>query len=82
MSTKLIAAIVAVFLIISTATYIITRERQDAADEALEGVRKNNEKAGQAAEGGALEYDDCRRAGRVWDFGNDRCGRNAPNNGN
>jgi hypothetical protein len=67
--------------IIGVAGYVIHRERQDAAEEALEKVRKNNETLGRAAEGGALEYDDCRRAGRLWDYGRDRCGGVAPRSG-
>lgn len=39
--------------------------------------RQNNEAARRADES-ALDYDACRDAGRVWDFGAGKCGRSTP----
>lgn len=82
MSMKLIIAGVVVLALASTLGYVIHRERQDAAQEALENVRKNNEKLGKAAESGALDYNACRDAGRLWNYRDSRCGGFAPYRGN
>jgi len=74
MTYKLIGIGVVVLLLIAAAGYVIHTQRQDAADDALEGVRQNNDKLGQAAEGAAIDYDDCRRADRLWDYERGRCG--------
>jgi hypothetical protein len=77
-STKLIGIGAIVLVLISVAGYIIHRERQDATEDALEGVRQNNERLANEAEQGALDYDDCKSAGRVWNYERNKCGGNAP----
>lgn len=74
MTTRLTLLIASVLAVVFVIGYIIHRERQDAADDALKSVRENNERLGREAETGALEYDDCRRAGRLWNYERNRCG--------
>jgi hypothetical protein len=62
--------------------YVIHNVFNYGRDTALEGVRKNNERLGTEADKAALDYDDCMRANRMWDWRNNRCGGNAPNGGN
>lgn len=78
MTLKLSAIIFGIVLLVGIAVAVIKWNRDDAANDAREAVRRNNDKLGQAAEGGAIDYDDCMRAGRMWDFGRSRCGRTAP----
>lgn len=47
---------------------------EHGSNSALEEVNKTNEKAATKAEGAALNYDDCRRAGRLWNYGSGKCG--------
>jgi hypothetical protein len=51
-------------------------------ETALEDVRKNNNKLGNAAEEGAIDYDACLARKRMWDWQHNRCGGNAPSGGN
>jgi hypothetical protein len=45
-----------------------------AGDDALNKIERQNNEAAQRADEGALDYDACRDAGRVWSFGTGKCG--------
>lgn len=69
-------AIAAVLMFIGVSIY------NYGGDNAIRDVEKQNQKAGNAANTAVLDYDDCERAGRVWDYRARKCGRTAIDNRN
>lgn len=69
-------AVAAVVISIAAAIFHFGQE------DALEDVRKQNEKSGKASDAAVLDYDECDRAGRMWDYRARKCGRIAPISGN
>lgn len=70
--------IVGVFLLAAAIVAValwIYRAGGEGVSNSIE--RQNNEAARRAHEG-ALDYDACRDAGRVWDFRAGKCGRSSP----
>lgn len=74
-STYRAIGLVAVIVILALIVFGIYRAGGDGVRNSIE--RKNNEAATRADQG-ALDYDACRDAGRVWNFGAGRCGGAAP----
>ncbi len=70
MFTPRIIGLLAILAVIATAALWIYREGGEDTRNANE--RQNNEAATRADEG-ALDYDACRDAGRVWSFGAGKC---------
>lgn len=64
--------ILAIIVALSLAVLWIYRAGGDSVRTSLE--RQNNAAASRADQG-ALDYDACRDAGRLWDFRAGRCGR-------
>ncbi|MGG7581047.1 hypothetical protein [Rhizobium sp. Nf11,1] len=58
--------------------FIIHKIRESGADSVRTAIERQNNDAGKAADEGVLDYDACRDAGRVWDFGAGRCVGPAP----
>lgn len=71
---KVIAAIAAVGVII----FILHKIRESGADSVRAAIERQNNEAGKAADDAVLDYDACRDAQRVWDFGAGRCVGPAP----
>jgi len=69
-------AIAAVLMFIGVSIY------NYGGDNALRDVERQNQKAGSAANKAVLDYDDCERAGRVWDYRARNCGKSQNGNGN
>jgi hypothetical protein len=69
-STPRIIGLLAILAVIGAAALWIYREGGEDTRTANE--RQNNEAATRADEG-ALDYDACRDAGRVWSFGTGKC---------
>lgn len=74
-STYRAIGLVATIFILALIVFGIYRAGGDGVRNATE--RQNNEAATRADQG-ALDYDACRDAGRVWNFGAGRCGGSAP----
>lgn len=79
-STYLKVALAGIVLLIVIFIGILLIEH--GSNTALEGVNRANEKAATNAEGAALNYDDCMRANRLWDYGAGKCGRSAKSSWN
>jgi len=71
---KVIAAIAAVGAIV----FVLHKIRESGADSVRAAIERQNNEAGKAADDAVLDYDACRDAGRVWDFGAGRCQRPTP----
>ncbi|TCR01053.1 hypothetical protein EDF70_10558 [Neorhizobium sp. JUb45] len=71
-STPRALVLVAIIVIISVIVFAIYRAGGDSVRTSTE--RQNNAAASRADQG-ALDYDACRDAGRLWDFRAGRCGR-------
>lgn len=71
---KVVAAIAAVGVII----FVFHKIRESGADSVRAAIERQNNEAGKAADDAVLDYDACRDAGRVWNFGSGRCERPAP----
>jgi hypothetical protein len=69
-STPRIIGLLAILAVIGAAALWIYREGGEDTRNANE--RQTNEAATRADEG-ALDYDACRDAGRVWSFGTGKC---------
>lgn len=65
-------AILAIIVALSLVALWIYRAGGEGVTNSIE--RQNNEAASRADQG-ALDYDACRDAGRVWDFRASKCGR-------
>ncbi|MHC2573958.1 hypothetical protein [Rhizobium leguminosarum] len=74
LTLKIIAGIAALAAI----GIVIHKIRQSGADSVRSTIERQNNEAGNAADEGVLDYDACRDAGRVWDFGAGRCVGPAP----
>jgi hypothetical protein len=70
--TPRIIGLLAIIAVLGIAVVWIYREGGEDVRNSVE--RQNNEAATRADEG-ALDYDACRDAGRVWDFGSGKCRR-------
>lgn len=51
--------------------------RDQGATSVRNSIERQNNDAARKAEDAVLDYDGCRDAGRVWDFGAGRCSRAA-----
>lgn len=55
---------------------------KNGADSVRTSIERQNNAAGKQADDRALDYDACRDAGRLWNFGAGRCGGAAQGRGN
>ncbi|ARO22963.1 hypothetical protein TAL182_CH01150 [Rhizobium sp. TAL182] len=74
LTLKIIAGAVALGAVL----FIIHKIRESGADSVRAAIERQNNEAGKAADASVLDYDACRDAGRVWDFGAGRCVGPAP----
>ena len=49
--------------------------RNQGATSVRNSIERQNNDAARKADDAVLDYDGCRDAGRMWDFGAGRCGR-------
>lgn len=74
LTLKVIAGIAAVGVIV----FVLHKIRESGAESVRAAIERQNHEAGNAADEAVLDYDACRDAGRVWDFGSGRCIGPAP----
>lgn len=75
MTLKLTTILIAVAVSVTAIAAVVTWIRRDATNDALQGVRENNEAIGTTAEEGALDYGACRARGLHWNWDRNRCQR-------
>ncbi len=64
------------------AATFVTTIYKSGADSVRTSIERQNNAAGKQADDRALDYDACRDAGRMWNFGAGRCGGPASRGGN
>lgn len=68
------AKLIGVLIIIALAATVASAVYRAIWNDFERSVERQNDKAGNAAEEAAFDYDTCRRAGRVWNYVTDKCG--------
>jgi len=70
--------IVGVFLLAAAILAVALWIYRAGGEGVSNSIERQNNEAARRADESALDYDTCRDAGRVWDFGSGKCGRAAP----
>lgn len=72
------AKLIGVLIILALAATVAAAIYRAGGKDALQGVERQNTKAGEKADDAAFDYDECRRANRLWNYVTDKCGGIAP----
>lgn len=65
--------IIGAFLILSSLMLAVAWIYRKGGEEAQHAIERQNNEAARRADEGALDYDACRDAGRVWSFRAGKC---------
>lgn len=72
------AKIIGILIIIAAMMTVAGAIYKSGMKHEQQATDRKNSKAGDKADSAAFDYDDCRRAGRVWNYVTDKCGWIAP----